>query len=358
MALQPRAGGFAEADLVFHAGAFLHGVALAVREQLVDDVLQLAHDALVGVWAEILPLVLVVAGEKIKNGRHPIVEAIKRDVPFVPNDTLLDTNENRFMIITGPNMAGKSTYLRQVALIVIMAQIGCFVPAESAQIGIVDGIYTRIGASDDLSSGQSTFMLEMNEVAHILKNATPNSLIILDEVGRGTSTFDGLSIAWAITEYISQSPSLMSKTLFATHYHELTVLEGNLPGVKNYCVAVRERGNHVYFLRQIHRGTADKSFGIHVARMADLPESVLKRANEVLKLLEKTEVSKQTNKIMSNEKAQQEYNYGKQIGFFADDTNSIQVLSELRDIDISRLTPLDALNVLNNLQKKLTNSES
>ena len=291
----------------------------------------------------------------IKGGRHPVVEILKRDVPFVPNDTLLDNSDNRFLIITGPNMAGKSTYLRQVALIALMAQIGCFVPAESAEIGLIDGIYTRIGASDDLSSGQSTFMLEMNEVAHILQNATPSSLIILDEVGRGTSTFDGLSIAWAITEYISQSPAMMSKTLFATHYHELTVLEGNLPGVKNYCIAVRERGDKVYFLRQIRRGTTDKSFGIHVARLANLPESVLKRANKILKQLEKTELSKQTSKIMSNSDATSDVNYGKQIGMFADDTSSIQVLSELRDLVVDRLTPIDALNILNNLQKKLRN---
>jgi len=287
----------------------------------------------------------------IKDGRHPIVEALKRDIPFVPNDTLLDTNENRFLMITGPNMAGKSTYLRQVALITLMAHMGSFVPAESAKISLVDGVYTRIGASDDLSSGQSTFMLEMNEVAHIIESATENSLLILDEVGRGTSTFDGLSIAWAITEHISQT--CRAKTMFATHYHELTQLEGHMPGIKNYCVAVKERGQDVYFLRKIVRGSADKSFGIHVARLAHLPESLLERSAKILRYLEKSEVNKQAKKII--EGSVKEEVRAQQIGMFADDTSSIQVLAELRDIDVSRMTPLDALNALDALQKKLKN---
>ena len=286
---------------------------------------------------------------RIRDGRHPVVEALKSDIPFVPNDTLLDTADNRFLMITGPNMAGKSTYLRQVALITLMAHMGSFVPAESAHISLVDGVFTRIGASDDLASGQSTFMLEMNEVASILKTATAKSLLVMDEVGRGTSTFDGLSIAWAITEYISQT--LRAKTMFATHYHELTQLEGPMDGIKNYCVAVKERGRDVFFLRKIMRGSADKSFGIHVARLAALPESLLTRAGKILRYLEKSEVSKQTKKIIDG--SVKDETHVQQIGMFADDTSSIQVLAELRDIDVSRLTPLEALNALDTLQKKL-----
>jgi DNA mismatch repair protein MutS len=287
----------------------------------------------------------------IQDGRHPIVEAIKRDIPFVPNDALLDTQENRFLMITGPNMAGKSTYLRQVALIVLMAHMGSFVPARNARIGLVDNVFTRIGASDDLSGGQSTFMLEMNEVAHILQAATPKSLLVLDEVGRGTSTFDGLSIAWAITEYISQQPQLRAKTMFATHYHELTQLEGNLDGIKNYCVSVKERGRDVFFLRKIVRGSADKSFGIHVARLAALPEPLLTRAAKILHYLEQSELNKQTKKIIDG--SAKDTARAQQIGMFADDTASVQVLRELRDLEVSRLTPLEALNALDALQKKL-----
>ena len=287
----------------------------------------------------------------IQDGRHPIVEAIKRDIPFVPNDALLDTQENRFLMITGPNMAGKSTYLRQVALIVLMAHMGSFVPARNARIGLVDNVFTRIGASDDLSGGQSTFMLEMNEVAHILQAATPKSLLVLDEVGRGTSTFDGLSIAWAITEYISQQPQLRAKTMFATHYHELTQLEGNLDGIKNYCVSVKERGRDVFFLRKIVRGSADKSFGIHVARLASLPEPLLTRAAKILHYLEQSELNKQTKKIIDG--SAKDTARAQQIGMFADDTASVQVLRELRDLEVSRLTPLEALNALDALQKKL-----
>ena len=228
---------------------------------------------------------------KIKDGRHPVVEKTMAHGLFVANDTEIKTGEDHFMIITGPNMAGKSTYLRQVALIVLMAHIGCFVPASKAEISIVDRIFTRIGASDDLASGQSTFMVEMSEVANILHNATANSLLILDEIGRGTSTFDGLSIASAVVEYICQNPGLKTKTLFATHYHELTELEGKLDGVKNYCIAVKEQGDDIIFLRRIIRGSTDKSFGIQAAKLAGLPNKVIERAKEILKQLEESENS-------------------------------------------------------------------
>ena len=221
-----------------------------------------------------------------------MIEALMNDYSFVPNDTLLDTEENRFMVITGPNMAGKSTYMRQVALITLMAHIGSFVPAAQAEISVCDRIFTRVGASDDLAAGQSTFMLEMNEVAGILKNATRDSLIILDEIGRGTSTFDGLSIAWAVTEYIAKKKNIGAKTLFATHYHELSELEGRLDGIKNYCITVKEHGEDVIFLRKIMRGSADKSFGIAVAHLAGLPKPVLERAKEILATLEEADISK------------------------------------------------------------------
>ena len=216
----------------------------------------------------------------IREGRHPVVEKMIRNDMFVSNDTYLDDKKHKIAIITGPNMAGKSTYMRQTALLVLMAQIGSFVPAQSAQIGIVDRIFTRVGASDDLASGQSTFMIEMTEVANILRNATKNSLIILDEIGRGTSTFDGLSIAWAVVEYIANTKLLGAKTLFATHYHELTELEGKLESVDNYCIAVKEQGEDIVFLRKIIKGGADKSYGIQVAKLAGVPENVLKRARD------------------------------------------------------------------------------
>ena len=217
----------------------------------------------------------------IKNGRHPVVEKMINNDMFIANDTYLDNQKNRISVITGPNMAGKSTYMRQTALIVLMAQIGCFVPAETADIGIVDRIFTRVGASDDLASGQSTFMVEMTEVANILRNATGNSLLILDEIGRGTSTFDGLSIAWAVVEHISNPKLLGAKTLFATHYHELTELEGKLDNVNNYCIAVKEKGDDIVFLRKIVKGGADKSYGIQVAKLAGVPDSVIERAKEI-----------------------------------------------------------------------------
>ena len=227
----------------------------------------------------------------IRDGRHPVVEKMIPSEMFIANDTYLDDKKNRISVITGPNMAGKSTYMRQTALIVLMAQIGSFVPASSANIGLVDRIFTRVGASDDLASGQSTFMVEMTEVANILRNATSKSLLILDEIGRGTSTFDGLSIAWAVIEHISNSKLLGAKTLFATHYHELTELEGKISNVNNYCIAVKEKGDDIIFLRKIVKGGADKSYGIQVARLAGVPESVTSRAKEIVEELVQADIT-------------------------------------------------------------------
>ena len=227
----------------------------------------------------------------IRNGRHPVVEQMIENDMFIPNDTYLDNHKKRISIITGPNMAGKSTYMRQTALIVLMAQIGSFVPADSANIGVVDRIFTRVGASDDLASGQSTFMVEMTEVANILRNATSRSLLILDEIGRGTSTFDGLSIAWAVIEHISNTKLCGAKTLFATHYHELTELEGKLSGVNNYCIAVKEKGDDIVFLRKIVKGGADKSYGIQVAKLAGVPDSVIQRAKELVEELSDADIT-------------------------------------------------------------------
>ena len=228
----------------------------------------------------------------IKDGRHPVVEKMIESGTFVPNDVFLDMEDNRISIITGPNMAGKSTYMRQTALIVLMAQLGSFVPASSAKIGVVDKIFTRVGATDDLASGQSTFMVEMTEVANILNNATSKSLLILDEVGRGTSTFDGLSIAWAVIEYIGDKNKVGARTLFSTHYHELTDLEGKITGVNNYCITVEEKGEDIIFLRKIVRGGANDSYGIQVARLAGIPIQVIERAREILNELEEADISK------------------------------------------------------------------
>ena len=285
----------------------------------------------------------------IKDGRHPVVEKTLPHDMFVPNHAYMDTSENRLMIITGPNMAGKSTYMRQVALIVLMSQIGCFIPAREADIGIVDRIFTRIGASDDLSAGQSTFLVEMNEVANILHNATPNSLLILDEVGRGTSTFDGLSIAWAVIEYISTSKNLGCKTLFATHYHELTGLEGSLPGIKNYHISVKERGDDIIFLRKIVRGGADQSFGIQVARLAGLPIPVIERAKAILSQLEEADIAKKSSRnITAREPVSQ------QLSFFQPRPSEIE--EELKNIDILNITPIEAMNILNRLVEKAKQS--
>ncbi|MGI6117906.1 MAG: DNA mismatch repair protein MutS [Bilifractor sp.] len=243
----------------------------------------------------------------IRDGRHPVVENMTRDDLFIPNDAKLDKDENRVAIITGPNMAGKSTYMRQTALIVLMAQIGSFVPAASADIGIVDRIFTRVGASDDLASGKSTFMIEMNEVANILRNATSDSLLILDEIGRGTSTFDGLSIAWAVVEYVADKKKIGARTLFATHYHELTELEGKIPGVHNYCIAVKERGRDIVFLRKIIRGGADRSYGIQVARLAGVPEEVLERADELAARLARSDITSAVQDISAEDSTVQNY---------------------------------------------------
>ena len=298
---------------------------------------------------------------------------------FISNDTFLDDDSHRIAIITGPNMAGKSTYMRQTALIVLMAQIGSFVPAESAKIGIVDRIFTRVGASDDLASGQSTFMVEMTEVSNILRNATKNSLIILDEIGRGTSTFDGLSIAWAVVEYIANTKLLGAKTLFATHYHELTELEGKLDSVNNYCIAVKEQGDDIVFLRKIIKGGADKSYGIQVAKLAGVPETVLNRAKELVEKLSNNDIANKAKEI-DVEYEPEDYNYdiekqtthkkrGRkktsseieseqmgQISMFDMGSSNVKtedIIIELHDLDLSTTTPIDAMNILYKMQMKL-----
>ena len=292
----------------------------------------------------------------IKGGRHPVVEKMLQNDLFVDNDTYLDNHKNRISIITGPNMAGKSTYMRQTALIVLMAQIGSFVPATSAKIGIVDRIFTRVGASDDLASGQSTFMVEMTEVANILRNATANSLLVLDEIGRGTSTFDGLSIAWAVVEHISNPKILGAKTLFATHYHELSELEGSIDGVNNYCIAVKERGDDIVFLRKIVRGGADRSYGIQVAKLAGVPDSVIERAKEIAAELSEADISVKAKDIANSRKPVERVAdvEAEQISFF-DTVKDEDILRELEEIDISNMTPIDAMNALYKLQNKVKN---
>lgn len=296
----------------------------------------------------------------IKNGRHPVVEKMINNDMFIANDTYLDNGSKRVSVITGPNMAGKSTYMRQTALIVLMAQIGSFVPAEKAKIGVVDRIFTRVGASDDLASGQSTFMVEMTEVANILRNATAKSLLILDEIGRGTSTFDGLSIAWAVIEHISNTKLLGAKTLFATHYHELTELEGKIPGVNNYCIAVKERGDDIVFLRKIVKGGADKSYGIQVAKLAGVPDSVLDRAKELVDELVHTDITSTFKDLAENSRKTKPkaVHYDEvdleQISLF-DTVQDQDIIEELKNLDITMLTPMDAMNTLYRLQNKLKN---
>lgn len=320
----------------------------------------------------------------IKDGRHPVVEKMISNDMFVANDTYLDNKEKRISIITGPNMAGKSTYMRQTALIVLMAQVGCFVPASYADIGIVDRIFTRVGASDDLASGQSTFMVEMTEVANILRNATKNSLLILDEIGRGTSTFDGLSIAWAVVEHISNPKLLGAKTLFATHYHELTELEGKLDSVNNYCIAVKEQGEDIVFLRKIVKGGADKSYGIQVAKLAGVPENVLKRASEIVEELSQNDITEKAraiadshiiqegkqdissdndyvaeakNETSPNHKANKKHmDIPNQMSFF--DFNDVlnpyeDIIKELKTMNLNSMTPMDAMNKIYELQQKV-----
>lgn len=300
----------------------------------------------------------------IRDGRHPVVERMMRDDLFIANDTYLDNNSRRISIITGPNMAGKSTYMRQTALICLMAQLGSFVPAKAANIGICDRIFTRVGASDDLASGQSTFMVEMTEVANILCNATKNSLLILDEIGRGTSTFDGLSIAWAVVEYIANPRQLGAKTLFATHYHELTELEGSLPGVNNYCVAVKEMGDDIVFLRKIVKGGADKSYGIQVAKLAGVPAVVLERAKELVQELSDADITIRAKEIAEIHAQGGNGNRGRvrkmddvdltQLTLF-DTVKEDDIIKELQEMELSSMTPIDALNTLYRLQTSLKN---
>ena len=347
----------------------------AVRDHLAENVARIQRTAKAIAKIDVFASLALVASRNnyckpkinesgildIKNGRHPVVEKMITNDMFIDNDTYLNNSNNRIAIITGPNMAGKSTYMRQTALIVLMAQIGSFVPASSANIGIVDRIFTRVGASDDLASGQSTFMVEMNEVANILRNATSNSLLILDEIGRGTSTFDGLSIAWAVVEHISNTKLIGAKTLFATHYHELTELEGKLSGVNNYCIAVKEKGDDIVFLRKIIKGGADKSYGIQVAKLAGLPDSVIERAKEIVNELIDNDITEivrnlsvDTNAKKSNKKVHLDEVDLTQMSLF-DTISDDDIIDELRNVDIGNLTPLEALNKLYELQNKVKN---
>lgn len=347
-----------------------------VREKIASEVVRIQRTAKAIAGLDVFVSLALVADQNnycrpkinengvidIKNGRHPVVEKMIQNDMFIDNDTYLDDGNNRISIITGPNMAGKSTYMRQTALIVLLAQIGSYVPASSAKIGIVDRIFTRVGASDDLASGQSTFMVEMNEVANILRNATSNSLLILDEIGRGTSTFDGLSIAWAVVEHISNPKLLGAKTLFATHYHELTELEGKLNNVNNYCIAVKEKGDDIVFLRKIVRGGADKSYGIQVAKLAGVPDSVTTRAKEIVEALVENDIASVARGIevgtasSANKKKKEHLDEVDltQMSLF-DTVKDDDIIEELRSIDVGNLTPIDALNKLYELQNKVKN---
>ena len=318
---------------------------------LTDALASLAYVALHGKYTR--PVIREDGRIRIKDGRHPVVEKMTGEAQFVPNDTVLNGGEDRIAVITGPNMAGKSTYMRQSALIVLMAQIGSFVPAASAEIGIVDRIFTRVGASDDLAAGQSTFMVEMTEVANILRNATSRSLLILDEIGRGTSTFDGLSIAWAVIEYIADRTKIGAKTLFATHYHELTELEGKIDGVKNYCIAVKESGEDIVFLRKIVRGGADRSYGIQAARLAGVPAPVLERAKELAAKLSDADITEKIRDEAASAPASRPApQFGEQLSFFFTDPKQEEILSLLESCDPDRMTPIEALQFLAELKKK------
>ena len=344
-----------------------------VRKQISDNVSRIQKTARAIAQIDVFASLALVASQNnyckpkinesgiidIKNGRHPVVEKMITNDMFIENDTYLDQHKNRISIITGPNMAGKSTYMRQTALIVLMAQIGSFVPAQTANIGIVDRIFTRVGASDDLASGQSTFMVEMNEVANILRNATAKSLLILDEIGRGTSTFDGLSIAWAVVEHISNPKLLGAKTLFATHYHELTELEGKLDSVNNYCIAVKEKGDDIVFLRKIVKGGADRSYRKQVAKLAGLPDSLIERAKEIAEQLLANDITDTVKSISvdnghKHKKEHLDEVDMTQISLF-DTVKDDDIIDELRSIDIGNMTPLDALNKLYQLQNKVKN---
>lgn len=346
----------------------------SIREQIADNIVRIQKMAKTIATIDVFASLAFVAehnnfvkpniNEKgvidIKNGRHPVVEKMINNDLFVANDTYLDNSKNRISIITGPNMAGKSTYMRQTALIVLMAQIGSFVPASSANIGICDRIFTRVGASDDLASGQSTFMVEMTEVANIIRNATSNSLLILDEIGRGTSTFDGLSIAWAVVEHISNTKLLGAKTLFATHYHELTELEGTISGVNNYCIAVKEQGDDIVFLRKIVKGGADKSYGIQVAKLAGIPDSVINRAKEIVVELSDADISVRAKEIANGNQKPKKKSFIKdtventQMSLF-DTVDDNDVIEDIKALDLGNMTPIDALNELFELQNRLKN---
>ena len=320
---------------------------VAASLKALDAILSLAQAAVENRYVR--PEITEDGAMEIIAGRHPVVEAMLTDEPFVPNDTHMDPEEARMLIITGPNMAGKSTYMRQVALITLMAHIGSFVPADSARIPIVDRIFTRVGASDDLASGQSTFMVEMSETAHILRTATANSLIILDEIGRGTSTFDGMAIAWAVVEHLSDPKKCGAKTLFATHYHELSELEGHIPGVRNYRSTVKEHGESVIFLRRIERGGADKSYGIHVARLAGIPEKVVRRAQEIQARLEVSDVGgNNIGRSILGETDEKPKDM--QMDLFA--YKQTELVEELKALDVMAMTPMDALNQLFMLREK------
>ena len=344
-----------------------------VRQKVADEVVRIQKTAKAVAQIDVLASLATVAEQNnycrpklnekglidIKGGRHPVVERMIQNEMFVANDTYLDNGSNRVSIITGPNMAGKSTYMRQSALIVLMAQIGSFVPAKSAKIGIVDRIFTRVGASDDLASGQSTFMVEMSEVANILRNATSNSLLILDEIGRGTSTFDGLSIAWAVVEHISNPRLLGAKTLFATHYHELTELEGKLNSVNNYCIAVKEKGDDIVFLRKIVKGGADKSYGIQVAKLAGVPDNVIERAKEIVEELSNNDITEIVQNISAEGSSKRSKPKLDEVDLeqisLLDTMDNDTILNELKELDLGQMTPIEAMNKLYELQNKVKN---
>lgn len=344
-----------------------------VRNQIAEQVVRIQKTAKAVAKLDVFISLAVVADQNqycrpqinengvidIKGGRHPVVEKMITNDMFIDNDTYLDHANNRISIITGPNMAGKSTYMRQTALIVLMAQLGSYVPASSAKIGIVDRIFTRVGASDDLASGQSTFMVEMNEVANILRNATSNSLLVLDEIGRGTSTFDGLSIAWAVVEHISNPRLLGAKTLFATHYHELTELEGKLNNVNNYCIAVKEKGDDIVFLRKIVKGGADKSYGIQVAKLAGVPDSVIERAKEIVEELSANDIMSVAKKITVDTGCKKKTERLDEVDLtqmsLFDTVRDDDIIEELKNVDVGNLTPIEALNKLYELQNKVKN---
>ena len=331
---------------------------LQIRDELARNIQRLQKTASVIATLDVIASLATVADDMnyvrpivdnegeidIKEGRHPVIEKMIDSGSFVANDTYLNGEADRLSIITGPNMAGKSTYMRQVALITLMAQIGSFVPASYAKIGIVDKIFTRVGASDDLSMGQSTFMVEMMEVANILREATKNSLIILDEIGRGTSTYDGLSIAWAVVEHITNKEKCGAKTLFATHYHELTELENTVEGVKNYSIAVKEKGEDIIFLRKIVKGGTDESYGIHVAKLAGVPQTVVKRSNEILRSLEK-------KNMLTGQKKENKKQPEGQLDFY--NYKLAEIAHEIDKINLNELTPIDALNTLMKMKEKM-----